>query len=328
MGLVACGAPVPSGQLLGVAEVDGAPVTMRYAPAGSMAAPLATWVGAAYPGPADPLQTHALLVAVTEGPRGHTERLWLVSLEDGDALALSQSARRIRNPAWSPDGSFVVFESDAESFRDLYRVARDGSATTRLTYDQHGSFEPVVSPDGQHIAFGTSRDGNAEIYVMDADGSRPVRITSSPYDDVRPRWAPDGETLTWLSHVDGMARVWRVDPHAAQMQPRPVLAATGRAVHLDHVWSPDGSQLAVVIQTSARDIDLWVVEPEDGERLAEIAGPGVDEHPAWSADGRWLAFSSTRAGNAAIYRAAADGTQLERVSPEGPTSWLPRWVTD
>ena len=89
-------------------------------------------------------------------------------------------AGRIRNPAWAPDGSWLVVESDAASYRDLFRVERAGGEARRLTDAPYGSFEPSVSPDGARIAFGTSRDGNAEIWAMRADGSGARRLTTIP----------------------------------------------------------------------------------------------------------------------------------------------------
>src|SRR5207253_3237182 len=129
-----------------------------------------------------------------------------VPLAGGPALELAAS-QMIRNPEWMPDGGAIVFESDAHSFRDLYRVDRTGGDPVRLTETEQGTFEPTVSADGQWLAFGTSRDGNAEVYVSRSDGSAPRRLTNDNADDVAPAFLPDGR-LSWISWQGGTPTAW------------------------------------------------------------------------------------------------------------------------
>lgn len=322
--LAGCGGPEPAtGRLLLVSERGGAPATFQVAADGTGLRRLDGPPGAVFPGAGDPLGTHALVVSAEElADRTHREQLWLVPLDGGAPRTLTPPAGRIRNPSWGPAGAWVVFESDAMSYRDLFRVARDGSGLTRLTDAEHGSFEPDVSADGARIAFGTSRDGNAEVYTMAADGSDVRRLTDHPADDVSPRWSRDGQQLAWISRRDGRARVWLTDGRGAE---RPLRPNPDEAEDLDLAWSPAGNRLAVTVTTGPKAVLVEVVEVATGTVVARLDGEGPDEHPAWSPDGRWLAFSSSRGGSPAIWLATADG-QAARPVTEGGTDWLPRWV--
>ena len=69
------------------------------------------------------------------------------------------------SPAWSPDGSKIVFSRRQESLGpgDLYIINADGTGEVRLTSDPGDERDPTWSPDGQTIAYtgneGTSSSG-------------------------------------------------------------------------------------------------------------------------------------------------------------------------
>jgi Tol biopolymer transport system component len=90
----------------------------------------------------------------------------------------------------SPDGSEIVFASDADGDFDVYVLTRATGAIRQLTNDAASDGQPVFSPDGSRIAFSTRRDGDWEIYVMNAaDGSAATNLTNSAAsDDFEPDW--------------------------------------------------------------------------------------------------------------------------------------------
>lgn len=308
----------PPAALAWVTEAGGAPAA-RWSRDGAPDEPL-PGLGdrPAFPADADPRLTHALVVTTADGPTGHRETLALVALDGGPPLELA-AAQMIRNPRWTPDGARVVFESDAHSYRDLYRVARSGGAPERLTTTEHGCFEPALSFDGQWLAYGASTDGNAEIWVARPDGSAARRLTVEPTDDTAPAFLPDGR-LSWIATREGRPRVWVADLSGANA--RPLRAGSG--VDLAVVWSPQGVA-AVTTAPGPSDVDLELVRA-DGSAAGRLGGPGVDEHPSFSPDGGALAFSSARGGTTAVWIARADGSGARQVSAGPGPDWLPRWL--
>jgi hypothetical protein len=74
--------------------------------------------------------------------------------------------------------------------------------------------------------------------------------------------------------------------------------------------SPDGKQVAAHLQGDQNDV--WVINVARGTLTRISLDPGEDETPAWSPDGRWVAWSATRAGlSRGIFRRAADGSGKE-----------------
>lgn len=320
--LYACAGSVapPTGTLLFVAETDGVPVTWRLDLVTGGARPLDGIPAPTWPADPDPLGDAALVVHAAD----HEESLWLVPLSGGEARRVAGPAGRIRNPAWSPDGAWITFESDRRGPRDLYRVARSGGAPSRLTATEHGSFEPALSSDGRRLAFGTSRDGNAEVYLAEADGQRPTRLTDHRADDLHPRWRPGGEELAWLSRRSGTARVWLALPSGGA--PRPLRPEVPREEDLDFAWAPDGEALLVTTRGAGGELRIDRVDPDDGSTAGSLDGPGIDEQPAWSPDGRWVTWSAEREGERDLWIARADGSAPRRLLDRPGADWLPRWV--
>nr|MBX2797363.1 hypothetical protein [Myxococcales bacterium] len=320
----------PTGTLALVSEQPDAPQAWAVRTDGTQPQPLADLPGLEFVGAPDPRGGGVAVISTEDGPAGHVEQLWRVPLDGSAAVRLDARAQMVRNPAWAPGGSHLVVETNAHSFRDLYRVPSDGSPATRLTQHPHGSFEPHVAPDGR-IAFASSRDGNAEIYAMRPDGTDVVRLTTDPGDDMRPRFAPDGSALLWLARRSDQVSVWHMRPDGSEA--RPLRSPTPGELDVDYAWSPTSTHVAVVVRRApdpqhAPDLDIEVVEVRSGRRVAVHGGSGLQEHPSWSPDGTWLAFTSGSRARAQVMVAPRDGGERRAVTAGGNPEWLPRWTRE
>jgi TolB protein len=69
-------------------------------------------------------------------------------------------------PAWSPDGQFIVFVSNREGSSDLWAIPVLGGDATRLTWDASEEVQPDWSPDGDSIVFTSNRSGGLELWQL------------------------------------------------------------------------------------------------------------------------------------------------------------------
>ena len=172
---------------------------------------------------------------------------------------------------------------------------------------------PAWSPDGRRLAYvAPAAGGLADVYVADADGKNRAWLTRTPglaEDD--PRWSPDGKRL--VVERSGRLFVLRADRRGERF------LANGS----EPAWSAKRSRISFVGATD----DLYVVHPS-GRGLRRLTStPAVESQPAWSPDGRKLAYVALEGGSTDLYVldvASASVTRLTQdVNGEASPVWAP-----
>ncbi len=261
------------------------------------------------------------ILRTVDGHDGHEESLAIRTAEG--ALRVVARGPMVRSPSFSHDGSTVAFESDRASFRDLYRVSRSGGEVTRLTDDAEGNYEPSWSEGGRTLVFTSSRDGEAEIYRMTADGALPQRLTRSPGDDVAPRPSPDGRTIAFVSARDGVDHVFVMDADGGNVRR---VRAPSPDEEREHTWSPDGTRLAFVARAPGGKSRVLVWDRARDAIAAITDGMSIADMPAFSPDGRHLAYVSDDGRGPDVWIARSDGSGAVRAASTPGRRWLPVWI--
>src|SRR5437762_3714491 len=136
-----------------------------------------------------------------------------------------------------------------------------------------------------------------------AQAGEPVRITRDGLLKQRPAWSPDGKLLAFSRHRGDKIAVFLCKPDGSDER-----RLTQRTdPEYDAVWSPDGKRLALAIDKASPnqgDMDVYTVDVagKDLRPVAVTMGQlSHEESPAWSPDGKWIAYSSTKHGNQELY---------------------------
>ena len=181
-------------------------------------------------------------------------------------------------PAFSSDGSQIVFMSNRDGNPDLYVVNVDGTGEVRrLTNHPAIDVSPTWSPNGQQIAFTSDRTGAPQIYVIGADGTGLRRLTYESYCD-RPTWSPAPFNEIAYSSKTGPGH----DIKVLDLATNEVRQLTyGLGSNESPSYAPNGRHVAF---TSTRGSGLKQIYTigRDGRGLRRVTSTGNNEMPSWS----------------------------------------------
>ena len=229
-------------------------------------------------------------------------------------------------PSWSPDGRSIAYTSYRRGFPDLVisnifagTMEEPAKGCVAASGQACQNYLPVFSPDGQQLAFASSRDGNPEIYVMNRDGSNLRRVTHNPAVDFTPTWSPSGTQIAFLSDRSGSPQIYTMSPDGTGVRRVSFESYADRPT-----WSPAPYNEIAFTARTGPGFDIKVLNIESSETRQITFGEGSNESPAWSPNGRHLAFSSTRAGRSQIFTVDKDGRNVRQVTRDG-NNQTPHW---
>ncbi|HET9041220.1 MAG TPA: protein kinase [Gemmatimonadales bacterium] len=176
-------------------------------------------------------------------------------------------------------------------------VARDGTERPLLT--RSGRYaEPALSPDGRRVALTiTGSGGNRDVWVYEPTRDILTRITSGEAAEFGPLWTADGRRLIYSSEQP----VFDLYSRAADAGTPETPLLVGSSDKYAGSLSPDGKLLAFWLSAPAGS-EIWLL-PVDGTGKARplLQSRYSTLHPAFSPDGRWLAYDSDESGRREVY---------------------------
>ncbi|CAN5665153.1 S9 family peptidase [soil metagenome] len=212
----------------------------------------------------------------------------------------------VSDPAVSPDEQRIAWvETRMHKHDDSYKAeiwiaGIDGGNARQLTSGSHRDTQPIWSPDGARLVFISNRpaakstatpddqnsagSASTQLWTIAADGGEAVQLTNHPNGASSPAWAPDSRRIVFVADDD-------LDAEA------PNEAAVTMGMHADEVVVNDLRYRADGRGLIKRFAHIWAIDIATMQSVQLTDGDVQDNSPAWSPDGRSIAFLGDRSAN-------------------------------
>ena len=220
--------------------------------------------------------------------------------------------------AFAQNGSFVYLSGKGSqiaghsiSWVDSAGGAPSGaSKATQLLHAPLGQYNtPRFSPDGKRLVFSMGNGKGSDIWVKDLDRDTPSRLSFLPGLNRWPVWTPDGKNIVFQSSNAAAPGLYGIRSDGSGEAKR---LTEGKPLEFPYSFSPDGKRLALFHPGNggSQDIFTMPVEVDPGRgalgvRLGKaelfLGTPFLEADPAFSPDGRWLAYTSDESGTREVY---------------------------
>ncbi len=186
----------------------------------------------------------------------------------------------------------------------------DGSGKTLPLHAPPGRYyTPRFSPDGKRLAFAMGSNKGSDIWVKDLDRDTPSRLSFLPGTNDHPVWTPDGKNIVFRSQNAAAPGLYVIRSDGSGEAKR---LTESKPPEFPNSFSPDGKRLAIHQAGNGGAMDIFTVPVEAdsgpgalGVRLGKaelfLGTPFAEVFPAFSPDGRWLAYSSNESGTMEVY---------------------------
>ncbi len=228
-----------------------------------------------------PDATRIAFTCYRRGPDNVTSaQICMHSLETGKPVTFVPFRGTNSAPAWSPDGSQLMFMSSMHGDPELFVIDSAGGNLRRITYSAGGDTSPAWNPKtGQQVAFVSDRGGIPQLYVMNADGSNVNKLLLPDQMGyvIDPAWSPNGQLLAFAwRRPSGNYDIYVMD--VATQQIVELTRDAGRNERPS--WAPDGRHI-VFESTRSGSRQIWSMLA-DGTQQRQLTFQGHNESPNWS----------------------------------------------
>jgi eukaryotic-like serine/threonine-protein kinase len=241
--------------------------------------------------------------------------IYVAPISGGKPRPVTSLHADINGPAWMSNGRELVFSSNHQGLKTLWRVALSGGDPEPLSIAADDARYVTISARGNRLAFLRYRvDTNIwEAPAFAAGHGQPSKLIASTREDASPAFSQDGQRIAFASDRSGRFEIYICGSDGSN----PVQLTSMKAPDTGAPdWSPDGKQIAFDSRLEGH-ADIFVINAEGGSPHRLTTERYDNELPSWSRDGHWIYFTSDRSGSNQVWKVQAEGGAAVQVTKSG-----------
>jgi TolB protein len=249
--------------------------------------------------------------------RNGVKDIYLADWDGQRARPVGLKEKYLISLRWSRDGSRLYYSSQRGRRWGIFALELKTLRETLLFSKPGTNIMGDVDANGD-IVFSASFQGSPGIYML-SPGLKLRTLISTWGIDVSPSFSPDGSRIVFVSNRGGTPQIYIMDSNGYNI----ARISFKGAYNTSPSWSPGGERIVFAGRYGGNN-QIFTAKP-DGSDSVMLTTAGSNDEPSFSADGRFIAFTSDRDGYQAAYIMRANGEGQKRISPPGVTAMWPRW---
>jgi Tol biopolymer transport system component len=314
----------PDGRWIAMNELSGNDQTLLLvSPDGRESLALNVGPGMSPDSPAwSPDSKRLAFSSYSKGDGKEGKGIYVIEVATGVVSRLTTGPDNAYDPSWSPDGRQIAFRripDDANGTLDFERgrmwlMDAEGKNQHQVGDVKTSLTATARSPAGDAFVVARNTGDSSDLFVVRTDGTVVRRLTWSGWADLDPAWSPDGQSIAYVALRDEKASVQVIAADGSRVTP----VATSFKLVEHPSWAPGSDQLVFIGSAEGiRSEKLYVVKADGLGLRPIIEAPGEDSRydtPAWSRDGKRIAFTMMVLAYAGIVTVPATGGKPHMVS--------------